>query len=83
MQKFVFITMFSNSFFKNQEHKDCLTKIMLGERLRGRLVWHFKQHFSFLNNITLISTHFFNHTYFQKIQTTLLKQRYQTAHKAT
>ena len=35
--------------------------------------------FQFLNNITHIFTHFFTHTYFQKIQTTLLKQCYQTA----
>ena len=37
--------------------------------------------FQFLNNITRISIHFFIHTYFQKIQTTLLKQYYQTASK--
>ena len=35
--------------------------------------------FQFLNNITRISIYFFTHTYFQKIQTTLLKQHYQTA----
>ena len=36
--------------------------------------------FQFLNNITCSSTHFFAHKYFKKIQTTLLKQCYQTAH---
>jgi len=30
--------------------------------------------FEFLNNIIRIFTHFFTYTYFQKIQTTLLKQ---------
>ena len=35
--------------------------------------------FQFLNNILHIFTHLFTHTYFQKIQITLLKQRYQTA----
>ena len=34
--------------------------------------------FQYLNNITCIFTHFFIHMYFQKIQTTLLKQHYQT-----
>ena len=34
-------------------------------------------YFQFLNNIIHISTHFFTHTYFQKIQTTLLEQYYQ------
>ena len=34
--------------------------------------------FQFLNNITRISTHFFTHTYFQKIQIILLEQCYQT-----
>ena len=33
--------------------------------------------FQFLNNITRIFTHFFTHTYFQKIQTTLLEIFYQ------
>ena len=32
--------------------------------------------FQFLNNIARIFMHFFTHTYFQKIQTTLLEQRY-------
>ena len=35
--------------------------------------------FQFLNNITRIFTHFFTYPYFQKIQTTLLKQHYQRA----
>ena len=35
--------------------------------------------FQFLNNIVRIFTYFFIHTYFQKIQTTLLEQRYQMA----
>ena len=39
---------------------------------------HLNNSFQFLNNITRISTHFFTHTYFQKIQTTLLEQYYQT-----
>ena len=35
--------------------------------------------FQFLNNITRIFTHFFIHTYFKKIQTTLLEQCYQAS----
>ena len=35
--------------------------------------------FQFLNNITCIFTYFFTYTYFQKIQTKLLKQYYQIA----
>ena len=35
-------------------------------------------HFHILNNITHISTHFFTHTYFKKLQTTILKLLYQT-----
>ena len=40
-------------------------------------VWYdiLSNNFQFLNNITRISTHFFTHTYFLKIQTTLLEQR--------
>ena len=43
-------------------------------------IWHHDLNniFQFLNNITRISTHFFTHTYFQEIQTTLLEQHYQT-----
>ena len=43
-------------------------------------IWymHLNNNFQFLNNIKCISTHFFAHTYFQKIQTTLLEQHYQT-----
>ena len=37
--------------------------------------------FQYLNNITCIFTHFFTHTYFQKLQTTLLEQHYQTSPK--
>ena len=37
--------------------------------------------FQCLNNITRISTHFFTHTYFQKIQATLLERHYQTGLK--
>ena len=36
-------------------------------------------YFQFLNNITYISTYFFTHTYFQKIQIALLEQCYQMA----
>ena len=45
-----------------------------------RLVWYICLNtcFQFLNNITCLSTHYFTHTYFQKIQTTLLEQYYQT-----
>ena len=35
-------------------------------------------HFHILNNITHISTHFFTHMYFKKLQTTILKLLYQT-----
>ena len=45
----------------------------------GCLIMYFEQQFQCLNNITRIFTHFFTHTYFQKIQTTLLEQHYQTA----
>ena len=47
--------------------------------------WHYwlvylHKHFSnMFNNITRIFTYFFTHTYFQKIQTKLLEQYYQTA----
>ena len=34
-------------------------------------------YFQFLNNIIRISTRFFIHTYFQKIQITILEQHYQ------
>ena len=48
-----------------------------------RAIWYgsLSNTFQFLNNITRIFTHFFTHTYFQKIQITLLEQRYQTAPK--
>ena len=44
-------------------------------------IWYgiLSNNFLFLNNITHIFTHFFIHTYFQKIQTTLLKLRHQTS----
>ena len=35
-------------------------------------------HFQILNNVTHISTHFFTHTYFKKLQTIILKLLYQT-----
>ena len=43
-------------------------------------IWYgiLSNNFQFLNNIICISTHFFTHTYFQKIQIILLEQRYQT-----
>ena len=46
-------------------------------------VWymHLNTYFRFLNNIIHIFTHFFTHMYFQKIQTMLLEQCYQTAHE--
>ena len=42
-------------------------------------VWYMQLNnsFQFLNNITCIYTHFFIHTYLQKIQTMLLEQHYQ------
>ena len=46
------------------------------------LVELFNNMFQFLNNIIRIFIHFFTHTYFKKIQTTLLEQRYQMAPKS-
>ena len=45
--------------------------------IRNPFGTHLDNSFQFLNNITSISTHFFSNMYFQKIQTTLLKQNYQ------
>ena len=39
-------------------------------------------HFHILNNITHISTYFFTHIYFNKLQTTILKLLYQTLPKS-
>ena len=38
-------------------------------------------HFQILKNIIHIFTHFFTHTYFKKLQTTILKLLYQTPPK--
>ena len=42
----------------------------------GSIGYRLNNSFQYLNNITYIFTHFFTHTYFQKIQTMLLKQHY-------
>ena len=45
------------------------------------MVWDFEQQFSVFKQYYSILTHFFTHTYFQKIQTMLLEQHYQMGPK--
>ena len=76
----------SNTNYQNSVMLDDFTKSKLRVipvfRNQG-VVWQCNQNNSFqcLNSITRISTHFFTHTYFQKIQTTLLEQHYQMGSK--
>ena len=53
-----------------------LSQILIS--FRGIWYGNLNNIFQFLNNITHIFTHFFIHTYFQKIQTTLLEHCYQS-----
>ena len=52
------------------------------ENLRGRLLLEFNNKFSVLNKIIHFFTHFFIHTYFQKIQIMFLEQHYQMGPKS-
>ena len=57
-------------------------KKMIAQVIRARLLSLFKQQFSvFKQHYTYFHTLFFIDTYFQRTQTTLLKQRYQTCSK--
>ena len=69
------------SFFQYIKKKtNRLMNIVLNSILGLGPVWSSisNLHFHILNNISHISTHFFIHTYFKKLQTTFLKLLYQT-----
>ena len=62
------------------QHKRGIYQLFVTDKIQFSLLKK-DNSFQYLNNITHIFIHFFTHTYFQKIQITLLEQHYQTLPK--